>query len=411
MDRSSIRHRIQASWLGLLPNTHQVLFAFCTLVAAIEALSLALSMDAGIPNSLRVFGSLWTSGRAATLGLNPYAAYDTTWVFHRSGLSIVDLNLNPPLLLPLLQAFASVSVVSAARCLIAVSTITFVVTVAGLLRNAPYRVTRIQILWLFAASAFQDTLALGQIYILLFSLSAMVWLCLMRGRINAAGLAIGLLVALKPTLLIWPVYLFLAGHRRVALVAAATATGLTILSVAAYGPGVAMEWLTALAADRHGVIPTEASLQGYWMRLDQPRLGSALALALVLGCGAWARRRRADVLEASGLAIAVAILVAPLSWFHYTLFLIPALLTRPWGRTLHAAALLLCIPVSVPLLALIYPGWGSATFGAIYMAGVILILVDLVRHPIGVATPPRSTSPVADERCPVLHDVAAAEAA
>ncbi len=411
MDRLSIKDRIQASWFGLLPNTHRALFVFCTLLAAIEALSLARSMDADIPNSLRVFGSLWTSGRAATLGLNPYAAYDTTWVFHRSGLSIVDLNLNPPLLLPLLQAFASADVVSAARGLIAVSTLTFVVTVAGLLRSAPFRVTWIQVLWLFAAPAFGDTLALGQIYIPLFCLSSIAWFCLTRRRAAAAGLVIGCLVALKPTLLIWPFYLMLAGHRRVALVATATATALTILSVAAYGPAVAAEWLTALATDRHGMIPTDASLQGYWLRLDMPRLGFGLALALILGCGAWVLGRRAGALEASGLAIAVAILAAPLSWFHYTLLLYPALLARPWGRMLHAAALLLCIPVSVPLLALVYPGWGSATFGAIYMTGVLLILTDLLRRPIDAATPTRAAAPVGDERCPRSPDVTAGNAA
>ena len=133
--------------------------------------------------------------------------------------------------------------------MIALSTITFVATLAVLLRNAPFRVTRVQILWLFAAPAFQDTLALGQIYVLLFCLSATAWLCLLRGRATAAGLAIGCLVALKPTVLIWPVYLALAGRRRVAVVAAATATGLTLLSIAAYGPDVATDWLKALAAE------------------------------------------------------------------------------------------------------------------------------------------------------------------
>ena len=410
MGRSSVRHKGQVCWNWILPDTHRPLFLVCTLLAAVEALSIAGSMDAGVPNSLRVYGSLWTSGWAATQGLNPYASYAATWVFRRSGLSIVDLNLNPPLLLPLFQVVASADIVFGARCLVAISTIAFVAMVAILLRNTPAGATRTQILWLFVAPAFQDTLELGQIYILLFCLSSTAWLCLMRGRATAAGLAIGCLVALKPTFLIWPVYLFLAGHRRLAVLAAATASSLTILSVAVYGPGVALEWLAALAGDHHGIIPTDASLQGYWLRLDLPRLGSAMAAALVLGCGVRVWRRRPDGLEASGLAIAVAILAAPLSWFHYTLFLVPALLARPWGRTLHAAALLLCIPVSVPLLALIYPGWGSATFGALYTAGVLLILAEFVRRPIGAAAAMRSPVPFAMHRCPKPTAVTAVEA-
>ena len=410
MARLSIGHRPQGSWFGLLPDRHRALFLVCTLLAVAEALSIARAMDAGVPNSLRVFGSLWTSGWAATHGLNPYASSATTWVFRRSGLQIADLNLNPPLLLPLFQVFAFFDIVLGARCLVAVSTITFVVTVASLLRNAPTRVTRIQILWLFLAPAFFDTLALGQIYSLLFGLSSIAWLCLMRGRVTAAGFAIGSLVAMKPTFLIWPVYLFLAGHRRVAVLAIATAAGLTILSVAVYGPGVAMEWLAALAADHHGIIPTDASLQGYWLRLDLPRLGSAMAVALVLGCGARVRQQRPHALDASGLAIAVAILAAPLSWFHYTLFLIPALLTRPWGRTLQAAALLLCIPVSIPLLALLYPGWGSATFGAIYLTSVLLILAEFLRRPRGAAVAAASPARVATGAAE-LNDVTPAQAA
>ncbi len=411
MERSSIRHRVQVCPIWLLPNTHRALFVVCTLLAVVEALSVARSMDAGIPNSLRVYGSFWTSGWAATRGLNPYASYAATWVYHRNGLHIVDLNLNPPLLLPLFQLFASVDIVLGARCLVATSTIAFVVTAASLLRSTPAGTTGLKILWLFMAPAFQDTLGLGQIYVLLFCLSATAWLCLMRGRATAAGMAIGCLVALKPTFLIWPVFLFLGGHRRLAVVAAVTTSGLTLLSVAIYGPGVAVEWLAALAADHHSVIPTDASLQGYWLRLDIPRLGSVLAALLVLGCGVLVGRRRPDALDASGLAIAVTILAAPLSWFHYTLLLIPALLARPWGRTLHAAALLLCIPVSVPLLALIYHGWGSATFGGIYMTGVLLILAEFVRRPTGAVAATRSDSPFAMPRCPKLTPSGAAEAA
>ena len=168
--------------------------------------------------------------------------------------------------------------------------------------------------------------------------------------------------------------------------------------------------MAALAADHHGIIPTEASLRGYWLRLGMPRLGSALAAVLVLGCGIRVWRRRPDPLEASGLAIAVTILAAPLSWFHYTLFLIPALLARPWGLTLTAGATLLCIPVWVPLLALLYHGWGTVAFGAIYVSGVLLILVAFLRGPGGAAVATGSPARVATG-APALNGVAPAQAA
>ena len=121
------------------------------------------AMDAGVANSLCVFGSLWTSGRAATLGLNPYAAYDTTWMFQPRRLQHRRPQPQPtPAAAAACKIFASVDVVSAARCLIAVSTITYIADCGeSCLRSFPLRVTRIQILWLFAAPAFQDTLALG----------------------------------------------------------------------------------------------------------------------------------------------------------------------------------------------------------------------------------------------------------
>ena len=384
MARLSTTFRARAALHGLVPARHRALFLVCAALATAAAGSAILSMDATNPASLKVFASYWVSGQAASRGLDPYAPTPETTVFYFGDISLPELNLNPPLLLPLFQLLALLEVSTAARLLGIASTLAFLGT-AGALSCCAAGLQKRQVVWLFAMPAFLDTVSLGQVYVGLLVLSAVAWIRLRSGRSTAAGVAIGALVAVKPVFLLWPVVLWLAGHRRPAAVAGATAAALTAVALLAYGPDVSLRWIAALAADRHALLPVDASLGGYLTRLGQPRLGLAAGGAVALAVAAWSWHRRPGVLDASAVALAASILAAPLAWFHYTLVLVPALLARPWGVLPSAAALLLCIPMAVALSALDHTGWAAAGLGAIDMAAVALILVGFLASAEGDA--------------------------
>lgn len=365
--------------LRRISGSNRRLFVLCVAATAVLALAAVFFIDAADADGLKVFGSYWASGWAASHGLDPYAAQPHTWIYEIGGQRIVDLNLNPPVLLPLFAALAKFDVVAMARLWMAMSCILFYIVAAVLLARSAPPPQRRQIVWLFAAPAFFDTVSLGQIYIGLFALAAIAWLAFENGRPILAGLAIGALVAVKPTFGLWPVFLLLAGHRRPALAALLTAAILSAIPIGLYGPKMYVDWWRALAADQHSMIPTDASLQGYFGRLGLKPVGQVLAAALLVFSGLWIYRRRFEALDVSRIALAVTILAAPLSWVHYTLLLAPALLGRRWSRTMNTAAVMLCVPVLVPLQATGGPGPAMAVLSSVYVVAVVLILTDFVR--------------------------------
>ncbi|MBF6991684.1 hypothetical protein [Cupriavidus sp. IK-TO18] len=132
--------------------------------------------------------------------------------------------------------------------------------------------------------------------------------------------------------------------------------------------------LVAIAGDRHAeIITTDVSVRGYFARLACEELGTGVAAALLAFLAIWVARRRLDVFMASKLGLVVAILASPLAWFHYTLLLLPALIERPWGKTLSLAACLLLVPIDVPLSSIRSSGLVLALGGGIYFGAVCLI--------------------------------------
>lgn len=367
------------------PNAWAVIAAIA-LAALLPGVLDRFAADPLRQDGMKVFGSYWASGLAWARGLDPYAAYAETWRFDLGGLRFVDLNLNPPILLPLFRVFAEFDLVTGARLWAVASALLAVATAAILLRGRA-GIQKRQILWLFAAPALADTIELGQIYAILFLLATLAWLALKGERPGTAGALIGLLVLVKPVFCLWPVYLFVASHRRPAIVAGLTVAVLGAASVPVFGVEVYREWFAALGADRHGLIATDASLQGYFGRVGLPAFGTLAAALLVTLTLAWTWRRRFCVSDASGLALIVALLASPLAWVHYVLVLVPFLMERPWDRTTTVAALMLCVPVSIPLAVTNGSLWANAVFGGLYVGGLALILAAFVARQHAPAAP------------------------
>ncbi|MEJ0045746.1 MAG: hypothetical protein WDN04_06205 [Rhodospirillales bacterium] len=149
---------------------------------------------------------------------------------------------------------------------------------------------------------------------------------------------IGLLVAAKPNFALWPAFLLLAGERRPAVIALLIAAGLSLLPAALYGTQSTASGLAAIAADRHWMLTTEASLHGVGARLGLPLVGTVLSVVLIgAGC-VLVLRRRPSSMAASGLALAIGIVASPLAWADYLVFLLPAFADGQWGKPRNLAA-------------------------------------------------------------------------
>ncbi|MBK4733826.1 glycosyltransferase family 87 protein [Noviherbaspirillum pedocola] len=357
----------------LLPAlTRKKLLFIASAFSFLLIIPVILSFDIQNNDKLKVFGTYWEAGRAALTGENPFEVYPLTWF---TGY-VTDVNLNPPTMLPLFQFFAQFDPTIGAKSWATFSILLFLATCLVLFLEKGNGSQRRQIVWVFLAPAFTDTVKLGQIYIVLFALAAGAWLLLRSRHQLASGICIGFIGALKPNFALWAIFLLLAGYWRPAV--AAGITGLAILgaSILLYGIESYQQWIAAFSTDTHAVkLAVEVSIHGYFSRLGFGTLGTSLSIALLACTGYWVWRRRPSVLDASRIGLMVAILASPLAWFHYLLFLIPALIEKPWTRGMTIAAVTLMVPPIVPMAMMYGPFWLQVLGSSVYFGAVCTIFV------------------------------------
>ncbi len=348
------------------------------------AISIAWSVREPDPHD---FGSFMASGRAAAEGLDPYGVYPGTFhlSFPRLGLELDAPNLNPPIMLLVFQPLSRFNPVTMARVAYGVSLAFYLAALALLTAAQRERVSWLRVLWALSLAGLWHMLEAGQVYAPLVLAAAGAWLLLERGKAAAAGVLIGLVVAVKPNFAVWPVLLLLSGQMAAAGAALAVAAAVSLAPVFVYGPGVYAQWLAA-SRSFAGILLPNGSLPSLGARFGLEGLGIAAAALLLAAMALWAWRRRPDALTASGLALVGALLASPLTWPGYTLFLLPALLGRRWRLPLRIAAGLLVVPV-VLFFMLGQSYWRFVLVGSVPCWALLLVLLELgaealAGHPI-----------------------------
>lgn len=325
--------------INQLVTRHRVIVWSLTWMLVITA-----AVVASLPDSeeyLRVFSTYWASGEATNNGLNPFAQHPLTWV---PAHGVVDLNLNPPTMLPLFQLFALFDPVAGARFFTAFSGLLYALCILILLRCPEFAAYRWQLMWLALAAPFANTLVLGQIYIVLLAFSVGAFIALREGNNFAAGICIGLIVAIKPNFAVWPAILLLSGHWRVPVIAALCALGAVGVSLMVYGPLVYANWIAVILNDGHLAVATDVSVRGFVSRLGAPHAGLPLSFLFLAFLAMCALRLRPYVVTASLIGILGSLLASPLAWFHYVLVAVPFMFALPLGRVGAFGCGLLAIP-------------------------------------------------------------------
>ncbi|HEU4422705.1 MAG TPA: glycosyltransferase 87 family protein [Pilimelia sp.] len=181
----------------------------------------------------------------------------------------------------------------------------------------------------------RETIAFGQINMLLIVLILGDLLFAVPRKWRLAGVGIGLATAIKLFPGIFIVYLLLTRRWRAAGVAAATATAATLLA-AALAPQASWQFWTEALWSTERVGRTDytgnQSFQGLLSRLTAPeapdRLVWLAAVAVIAGYGLWRATRAARAGdEVTGLALTglVAALISPLTWPHHVYWFVPAI--------------------------------------------------------------------------------------
>jgi alpha-1,2-mannosyltransferase len=334
--------------------------------AAVWVLALALWLD------VRFMGGIL--GRISTEAMNVHGDFDTFWrsarAFWEGGnvyATGADLeNLNPPFWVLLISPFGLLEPLVAYRFFVLISlsiTVAYLAWVADELRVRPAWAV-IGGVMLILSSPLLATLALGQIYpILAFGL-VVAWMADRRERHRISGIALGLVVAIKPTLapvLLWPLVRRRWGAFWAAIVAGAAAT---LVGTVVVGFGATLDWLRLLSESSASPYWDNASLPSAAARLftDNPYARHVatwawtIPIAYALGIAAiafTATRTRWDAEAGLWALVAAALLASPIAWHNYLVLIGPGiLLLLARGRVAPAFLLLAlqAIPGQWPLL-------------------------------------------------------------
>ena len=311
--------------------------------------------------NVRFFGG--TLARISTVSMNIHADFDTFWRSAEALLGGGDIydagarlvNLNPPLWTVLISPLGLMQPLAAYRLFVLLSLIVTVAylawTAAELRLGAGWAVVGAAML--VFSSPLLATLALGQVYPLLALGLVAAWVADRRGRRVASGVALGLVVALKPTLapaLLWP----LVRRRWDAFVAALVAgAAATLVGFVVAGPEATFRYLGVLR---------DASVSPYWDNASLPAAAARLfteneyaqhvamlpwMVPVAYAVGFAAILFTAVKVRGGGEAglwalVAASLLASPIAWHNYLVLLGPGvllLLARgrgPWAFLLLA---------------------------------------------------------------------------
>jgi hypothetical protein len=373
--------------IGRLDLTRSALACLLALNACICVFwALQLQSD-----GLQDLGSFLHSAEAYQEGLDPYRFY--AWL-KPPPISPEALNLNPPISVYLFQPFVAMDTTAARIAFLLGSLALFGVSIAWLLLEHADKRRPLVLLTVLSLAGVWHTLGYLQIYAPILLVIVAAWYFMRHDRLLLAGIAIGLVIAIKPNFALWPLLLLLGGHRQTPFVALVTAATVSAIPLVAEGPAIYRQWLNLTTSFSGVEWTSNASLIAIGSRLGAPGLGALLAASMLLWLAWFLWRERPDLPRASSLAIAVVLLASPASWAGYTLFLLPALFSRAWDRKTWACVLLLATPFWLV-------GYGPAAgavlnvlLGSTY-AWAMLLLLALVARDVTAEEPERQSLAVA----------------
>jgi hypothetical protein len=338
-------------------------------------------------DGLKDLGSFLHSGAAYHQGVNPYGYH--SWLLPEP-ISTEALNLNPPISVYLFDYLSRLPTGLVQLIFLAGSIAVLAIALAVLLHAYPDKRNLPVVLAAASFAGVWHMLWYLQLYAPLVLAVVGAWLLLRKGHLVWAGVLIGLVAAIKPNFAIVILALLLARHTRVALPALATAGASSLIPLLVSGPTIYRQWLE-LTMNFQGIAWTSnASLISVGARLHAPIVGYILASLVLMAVLYVQWRYRPAVLDSLGIALTVAVLMGPVSWAGYTLFLVPFLFDQAWGRGMWTVVALLDIPFAPKQLAAMlglnmFPIASQesnvlfhAVFGSVYVWAVLLLAHQLL---------------------------------
>lgn len=361
----------------------------CVFVIGVVLIDLLPFFDG--QNYLMDFGSFYASGLKLLKGENPYDPNSNLifYIYFPSvGAGGKLINLNPPISAVIFQFITKFNPLQAMIVWQVISVILYIFAV--ILLNKAYKqyTTPAILFWAFSLAGFWHTLVLGQIYSLLLLFLTVGWLLIKKGKYVWAGVAISLLVAIKPNFGIWLLFLFVAGYYTVFFTSVVSCLAISLIPILLYGTNIYKQWANASSLQPETLIlPGNSSIVGLTARFDAIAVGiviSGIALLGLLMLSKWRTSRIIDKPEfVSTLGIIASPLVSPISWVGYTIFLLPIFFSlKNRSPLIILSAMILSIPFQLVVRAFQTSYLNFVIFGWLYGWGILLLAWDVIRNTI-----------------------------
>jgi hypothetical protein len=335
------------------------------------------------------FGSFYASGLKLQNGENPYdpnSEYIFDISFARVGAGGRMMNLNPPISALIFQFLLKFDPHQALVVWQIISAILYLIVVWILITSYKSNIRPAVILWALTLAGFWHTLVLGQIYILLLLFTALGWVFLQKEKYILAGVAIGLLIAMKPNFIIWPLFLLISGYSLTFAISVISSLVVSLIPIAFHGTEIYTQWLEASSLRPETLImPGNNSILGLSARFHSITLGIVISIILVLVLLALSRLKSPKDMERSEyistLGIIASLLASPISWTGYTILLLPIYFSlKKWTFPVIASAIILSIPFAIVLRLFQNSFMNFVILGWLYGWGILLLLGYVVRN-------------------------------
>ncbi len=368
----------------------RVLFVFVYLFFALTVLiNLTPFLDS--QNALMDFGSFYASGLKLQSGENPYdpnSEYIFEINFSRVGAGGKMVNLNPPISVMLFEVLSPFDPYQSLVFWQITSALLYAGSVFLLVSTYKQNITATRFIWAFTLAGFWHTIVLGQIYAVLLLFCVLGWVSLRKGQYTLAGIAIGLLIAIKPNFIIWSVFLLISGYYLTFAISVLSGVIVSLIPLAYYGTKIYTQWLEASSLRLETLImPGNNSILGLSARFHSIVLGIIISVILVILLLVLSRLRsqsdmgRPEFLSALG--IIASLLASPISWTGYTILLLPIYFSlKKWTIPVTASAAILSIPFAAVLQLFQNSFSNFVIFGWLYGWGILLLLAAVVRNTI-----------------------------
>jgi hypothetical protein len=340
---------------------------------------------------LNDFGSFYASGLKIQNGENPYdpnSEYIFEFYFSRVDGGGKMINMNPPISAML---FAFIARFDPNRTLATwklISTITYVFVVILLAVLYRQNISAEKLVWAFTLTGFWQTLILGQIYIFLLLLIALGWFFIKKNRYIAAGMTIGILIAIKPNFAIGSIFLLISGYPIVFIVSAVSGLVISLIPALIHGIQIYEQWLEASSLQIETLIlPGNSSILGLTARFESITTGIAVSAVLVIVL-LYLTKSKSSAKDlypefASAFGIIASILASPIAWSGYTTFLLPIFFSlKKWTLPVKLSAAILSIPFGFVLQLWQNSFLNFVLFGWLYGWAVLSILGGVVAKTI-----------------------------